>query len=219
MSVETITLIPARGGSKRIPGKNMVLLGGKPLIQYSIETAQKLGYAIYVSSDSDKILDFANNFDNVYIIKRPAKFSSDISPDIEWMRHALLHIGGKEKKKIVFLRPTTPFRDFQLLKKAINEFSDCYTSIRSIELMSEPVEKLLRVSRNEINLAAIPKDKGDITYKANGYIDIVRPFFILKQDSIYGYRQQPFVTPRVPELDTPEDLEYAEYWGKKYEYI
>lgn len=84
-------IIPARAGSKRLPGKNVRLLDGKPLVAYAIETALKstLITNIVVSSDSQEVLDIASNYSNVKVIKRPTELAGDLSPAIDYVNHAL----------------------------------------------------------------------------------------------------------------------------------
>src|SRR3990167_1153878 len=85
-----VALIPARAGSARIPGKNLRRLAGHPLIAYTIAAAQQSGIfqTILVSSDSEDILQIALQM-GIAAIRRPAKWATADSPDIEWVTHAL----------------------------------------------------------------------------------------------------------------------------------
>ncbi|MDC1356991.1 acylneuraminate cytidylyltransferase family protein [Pseudomonadota bacterium] len=121
--------ICARGGSQGVPNKNIILINGKPLIAYSIELAKKSNYFddIAVSSDSQKILDIAASFGSTINIKRPKKFSKDISPKIPAIRHCWIKsedISNKQYEYIVDLDVTSPLRSMDDLKNSIKLFDN-----------------------------------------------------------------------------------------------
>lgn len=108
-------LIPARMGSKEVPGKNMKQLGGIPLVQYTIEAAQqaKLLDAILVSTDCPEIAKFARCFDKIAApFLRPPSLAADRSPMTDVVAHALYHAGnhGHAFDYVLLLQPTCPFR-------------------------------------------------------------------------------------------------------------
>ena len=98
-------LIPARGGSKRIPKKNLVDLNGKPLLYYTIQTCKKITKEVYVSTDSDDIKNFANKM-GVNIINRPNFLSKDITKTEDVVEHFLKKI---ETNLFCVVQPTSPF--------------------------------------------------------------------------------------------------------------
>ena len=110
-----LAVITARGGSKGIPGKNIKLLGGKPLIVYSIEAAKKsklITHAI-VSTDDEAIAKVAREFGAEVPFMRPSELSGDKVKHVPVMRHAILLM--EEKLGVIFdyvaiLQPTSPFR-------------------------------------------------------------------------------------------------------------
>ena len=112
-----LAIIPARGGSKRLPNKNILDLNGKPLIAWSIEAAKKSQKIddIIVTSDSEKILDIAKQY-NVKIIKRPDFLASDTATTFDAIKHAIETLDDKYEY-IVLLQPTSPLRN----EKHINE--------------------------------------------------------------------------------------------------
>lgn len=114
-SIKVLGIIPARGGSKSIPHKNIALVAGKPLIYYTIAAAKKskLLDAFIVSTDDRKIAAVAKKYGADVPFLRPAKISQDRSKDIEFMRHALAWVKknrGWEPEILVNLRPTSPLR-------------------------------------------------------------------------------------------------------------
>ena len=99
--MKLLAFVPARGGSKSIPNKNLYKILNKPLIQYTLETLKKskIFYKIIVSSDSDKIIRFCNKFSGINCIKRPKNLSKDNSPTEEALAHGLSIL----KKKLIHL--------------------------------------------------------------------------------------------------------------------
>ena len=132
-------IIPARGGSKSIPKKNILNLSGKPLLQYSIEYAQHstcVDY-IFVSSDCPETIAIAQSLGVETPFKRPEEFADDDARDYGFMRHALDvledHL-GREIDLFALLRPTSPLRPLGLIEKAvaIMEQHPDATSVRSV---------------------------------------------------------------------------------------
>lgn len=155
-----IALIPARGGSKRIPGKNTRLLAGRPLIAYAIEAAFESGCfaKILVSSDDTSTLEVAASL-GADCIRRPLELASDTSPDIEWVKHALkaglehsmsANASAAENGVRAFsiLRPTSPFRTAETVQRAFrewdaaNRYGEKYSSLRAIEPVSQHPGKM-----------------------------------------------------------------------------
>jgi len=121
---------------------------------------------------------------------------------------------------LVYLRPTTPFRDDQILEYAIQSIASNpeLTSLRSIELMSESAWKCFELEDSILQpiigshyQANLPNQLVKPTYKGNGYIDIVRPQYVLDHHDLWGPACYGYITPQVIEIDTPEQLEYARW--------
>ncbi len=136
-------IIPARGGSKTIPKKNIKLLAGKPLIFYSIEHARQTQNVdkVFVSSDDDQILKIANQF-GANTIKRPDYLSGDITQADTAIVHALLDIFKSEKaipQYVLMLQPTSPLRNINNIDNAIKavqskKFSSSISAARTHHL-------------------------------------------------------------------------------------
>ena len=123
-----IAIIPARGGSQEIKNKNLRKIKGKPLIQFTIEAAKKSNLIdkIYVSSDSDKILNFAKKM-KVNYIKRPKKISTSKSKTIEAIKHLAKFLRLKKNiipDYIVILQPTSPLRKPKHINNAIQQIKN-----------------------------------------------------------------------------------------------
>lgn len=127
-TIKLLAVIPARGGSKGIKGKNIKMLGQKPLIQYTLEVAQKSLYIdkIMVSTDSIEISKFCNEFGVEVPSLRPAYLASDESPTVDTILY-LIDQFEKENIKIeniILLQPTTPFRTAEFVDMAITKYFD-----------------------------------------------------------------------------------------------
>ena len=215
-----ITIIGARSGSKRIPNKNLQFLGGYPLIAHSVIMGISLGYPVFVSTDSVEIANVSQQW-GAGIIMRPPELATDIATDYDWIYHLLLKLEQAERHTpdlIAFLRPTTPFRATFTLKTALDTFNPNSSSLRSVEEIPEALEKHFRITDKyltspfpmELDATNLPNQVFPKAYKANGYIDILRPEQIKKGD-IYGDKIQAYITAKSIEIDTLEDLDYANY--------
>lgn len=137
--VSAVALIPARAGSKRVPDKNVRPLAGHPLIAYAIAAARASGVfdAVVVSTDSQEYAAVARHYGGEVPFLRPAALSGDTSPDIEWVVHALgeLREAGREYDVFSILRPTSPFRSRETIRRAWDEFRSQVgvDSLRAVE--------------------------------------------------------------------------------------
>ena len=127
MNKKIYALIGARGNSKGVLNKNIRDLGGHPLIAWSIIAAKKckLISRVIVSTDSEKIMDIAKNYEAESPFLRPAKFATDEATDLDWILHALEWFKKEDIDQpdlLVHLRPTTPLRDTKIINKAIIQF-------------------------------------------------------------------------------------------------
>ncbi len=225
---ETVAIIPARGGSKGVPDKNIRILAGYPLIAYSI-IAGRLSETIdrvIVSTDSEKIADIARRFGAEVPFLRPAQYASDVSGDIEFVAHFLDHMSemeGSVPEYMVHLRPTTPGRDIAVMDEAIRMCKDdreC-CSLRSAHLASEspfkwfvktedghfgPMSKGL--TNDELNGA---RQSFPDVYIPDGYVDVLKSEYVLDNGILHGEKMLAFVSPMCYEIDTLDDLELVEY--------
>jgi len=226
-----IALIPARSGSKGVVNKNIMPLGGIPLIAYSIAAAQnsKLIDRIVVSTDSEEYAEIARNYGAETPFIRPKNISGDLATDVDFFKHSLEWFQENENsvpEYFVHLRPTTPFRDSEILDKAIEGFvgSD-YSALRSCHKMSESSYKTFEVENNifkricngdnDIEGSNIARQEFPVTYDANGYIDIVRSEMISKYGLIHGSRVKAFITNTAYEVDEMSDVDFLEYLIQK----
>ncbi|HEY5593618.1 MAG TPA: acylneuraminate cytidylyltransferase family protein [Nitrospiria bacterium] len=134
-----IALIPARAGSKRVPGKNVRPLAGHPLMAYTIASAVESGVfsGVIVSTDSEATAEIARQYGAEVPFLRPSEYAGDLSPDIEWVEHALgrLKEQGRAYDAFSILRPTSPFRDARTIRRASKQFleHEVLDSLRAVE--------------------------------------------------------------------------------------
>lgn len=228
MGQNVIAIIPARGGSKGVPKKNIKLLGGLPLIAYSIRTALKVPGVVraLVSTDSEEIAAIAKEYGAFVPFLRPEAYSGDHATDFDVMKHALDWLQTNEgavPDLIIHLRPTTPLRDPVLVTDALNAFMENReaTALRSAHEMSESAYKSFEVDSGyfktvgdksfELDAANAARQKFPKTYSANGYVDILSSRYILETGKLHGNKVMAYLTPTATELDTIEDFHHLEY--------
>ncbi len=214
--MKIIALIPAREGSKRIPKKNIRFLNGHPLIGYSIQSAKdaRIFDGIYVSSDSEEIGKIAEYYGAKWI-KRPDEFSTDTSPDVEWIIHALKEVSCD---CFMILRPTSPFRTGETIKRAWGEWGKdrCMKAIEKIKQHPDKVwqltiEKKRMYPFGNQDRHLLPIQNLCEFYIQNGSLEI-RPINLANgKDSIHQL-YQPFFTEGYEgfDINEPEDFWLAE---------
>lgn len=214
-----ISIIPARGGSKGVPNKNITLLGGFPLLAYSIIASRTLSLIeeTYVSTNSPEIASVAKEY-GAEVIERPDEISGDTSTDLEWAIHAIEWF-MKEKEMpdlIVHLRTTTPLRNVLEVKKAIQiflQYSEA-TSLRSAHKLEESPYKMFvkdedffkPFMQGEGEFYNKPRQEFPHVYAPNGYVDILRVEHILKNRNLHGDKILAFETEKVIEVDSLNNL-------------
>lgn len=216
---KTIAIIPARGGSKRLPGKNIKLLGGIPLLAHSILYAQQQDCVdtVYVSTDDAAIAAVALNY-GALVIDRPHEISGDLEPTVSALKHVLNSI-TERVENVVLLQATNPLRPQNLLKEAFTIFQE------------QQVDSLFTVTRSHHKLGKIENHKFipynyevgqrsqdlEPLYYENGLLYITKAPVILNNDIITKEAfplevNHPFAT---VDIDTYEDFEYAEHFLKQ----
>lgn len=150
-----VALIPARSGSKRVPGKNVRLLGGHPLVAYSIRAAVDSGVfsRVIVSTDCPDTAAICRHYGAEIPFLRPAEYASDKSPDIDWIRHLLgaLVESGTGAEAFSILRPTSPFRTATTIRRAWALFGlAAADSLRAVEPCGQHPGKMWVIEGNRM---------------------------------------------------------------------
>jgi CMP-N-acetylneuraminic acid synthetase len=219
--MKNIAIIPARGGSKRLPQKNIKLLDGFPLLSFSILFAQansEIIDEIYVSTDDEDIKNIALKY-GAKVIDRPKDLSGDLEPTVSALKHVLQSIDS-EVDNVVLLQATNPIRPKNLLKEAFEVYQ------------KENSNSLFTVSRNHKKFGKITDQKfipynykigqrsQDIEplYFENGLLYITKASLI-HEDIIISEDAFPFEIDHIfasVDIDTQEDFDYAKYLYHKH---
>ena len=218
--MKTIAIIPARGSSKRLPNKNILSLGGIPLLVHGILYAQQNNDIIdevYVSTDDVAIKKIAIEY-GAKIIDRPERLSGDFEPTASALKHVLEYLED-EVENVILLQPTNPLRPQNLLKEAF----ECYQSQNcdSLFTVSRNYHKLGKIIENKFepfnyNIGQRSQDLEPLFFE-NGLLYITKTSLIL-EDSIISENAFPFEVNHIcanVDIDTQADLEYAEYLYQK----
>jgi len=225
LSSDILALIPARGGSKSIPRKNLIELAGKPLIAWSIEQAlasHRITREV-VSTDDTEIAAVAENFGAEVPFIRPAQYAQDLSPDIDVFRHALTFLAEQEGYRpelVVHLRPTGPVRRVRDIDAAVDLLADRpdADAVRSVSLVHQTPYKMWKLCDDGTmepllgipgmpDCQSRPRQLLPFVYWQNGYVDVLRPRAVLEKESMWGERVLPFIVETgLFDLDYPEDI-------------
>jgi CMP-N-acetylneuraminic acid synthetase len=212
-----LAVIPARGGSKSIPRKNIKLLAGKPLIAWTIETArqsQSLSRVI-VSTDDDEIAQVAQKWGAEVPFRRPLELATDDSPTWQAVLHAVDWLEGQDNwpvEAVVILQPTSPLRLPSHIDEAINLMektgADTVISLTQAEFNPYWMMKLDADCRASWFMGQNPFPRRQdlpIVYRTNGSIEITRPRVLRDHHSTRGKDIRGYVMP--PECSTDIDNE------------
>ncbi len=210
-----------------MPAKNLRMLGGHPLIAYSIAGARASGLfgAVVVSTDDPHTAGIARHYGAEVPALRPAEMAGETSPDIEWVQHMLgeLQAAGRSYELFSILRPTSPFRTSGTIRRAWDAFlavADA-DSIRAIELCRQHPGKMW-VLEGELMRPLLDQREG-VPYHSSQYQALPRVYVqnssleiawtrVARAGSIAGERVVPFPSENHEgfSIDYPEDLERAE---------
>jgi len=226
----TVALIPARQGSKRVPGKNIRLLNGHPMLAYTIAPAIQSGVfdAVIVSTDSEETAAISRHYGAEVPFLRPAVFATDTSPDIEWVDYTLRELGQRRRRWDAFslLRPTSPFRTADTIRRAWQLFTSepGVDSLRAVELCAQHPGKMWVIDGRRMRplldqpeprtqpwhstpYQALPR-----VYVQNASLEIAWTRVVLERRTIAGDVLMPFVTEGYEgfDINDPNDWMIAE---------
>lgn len=229
--MKILGLIPARGGSKGIPGKNIKLLHGKPLLQYTSEVAleSSLISKVILSSDDAGIIQVAKNLNIDVPFIRPQNLAEDKSATLSVIQHAIQFFREKnvEFDAVCLLQVTSPIRTVDFLDKAIQKFikndTDSLVSVQKVphhynpHWTFTPNEKdHLKISTGEKDIISRRQDL-PITYIRDGSIYITKTNVLMNDNSLYGESISFIESPKefYVNIDTIEDWKEAEELMRK----
>lgn len=223
-------IIPARGGSKGVSGKNIKLLNGKPLLQYTSEIALESQYltTVILSSDDTQIITVAKSLGIQVPFLRPEELAQDTTPTIDVISHALQWYENQAVffDAVCLLQVTTPFRTVEFLNKAIEKFiasgCDSLISVQKVPHEYNPhwtfevnTEGNLKIATGEEKIISRRQELPE-AYHRDGSIYIMKTEVLVQQDSLYGKSISFIESPPgfYVNIDTLADWEKAEHMIK-----
>ena len=231
---EILALIPARGGSKSIPHKNIRLFAGHPLIAYSIAAglASELVSRVVVSTDDEEIAAIARQYGAETPFMRPAELSQDHTADLPVFQHALEWLAeneGRSPEIVVQLRPTSPFRRLSHIDQAIYRLIERpeADSVRTVCVPFQNPFKMWRIGPDGFIQPLLgppllgaeypepynmPRQLLPEVFWQTGYVDVAWTDTILNKASMTGERILPLVIDPNEwiDIDSPDDWRRAE---------
>ena len=232
MGPKILGVIPARGGSKGIKGKNIYPLAGHPLISYTIQSAQKSACLnqFIVSTDSEEIATLVREYGAQTPFIRPAHLSSDSALAIDVMKHAILEIEKIDKIQydfLVMLQPTTPLKVGEDIDKAVDKLirTGCDTVISMVDVGANHPTRMYTIEDDQLvsvmdeGISLRPRQELPSIYIRNGAIYACKREILFEYNSLIGPDCRPYVMPleRSVNIDCITDMILAEYLIQKHE--
>ena len=224
--MRVLGVIPARGGSTEIPRKNLAPLGGKPLIQYTIEAslaAPRLSRVV-VSTEDEEIAQVALSLGAEVPFVRPVELASDHARSVEVLKHAVDEVESKDRVVfdwVLLLQPTTPFRSPEDIESSLDLAAggQCDSVISVVPVYDSHPVRIKRIVDGRLEPFCVEEVEGmrrqDLTppaFKRNGAIYLTRRDVVMTEHSIWGSWIRPYEMPpeRSINIDSPLDLAVAE---------
>lgn len=225
-----LAVVQARGGSKGLPGKNLMSLGGHPLIAYSIASglAAETVDRVIVSTDDERIAEIATSYGAEAPFLRPEELATDTAVDFTLFEHALVWLLEHERYEpsmVVQLRPTIPFRPRGFIDEAVRLLlaDAAADSVRAVALPHQHPSKMWVRSKGdyirpllenaEQEAYNLPRQLLPEVFAHTGHLDVFWTDTVLKKRSLTGHSVKSIlVDPAViVDIDTLEDFRFAEY--------
>lgn len=213
--MSTICIIPARGGSKGIPRKNVRLLNGKPLIVYSIEQAQQIPAIsrVVVSTDDDEIASVAFCY-GAEVLIRPAELATDDTPTLPVVQHVLQTLDATRLyQKIVILQPTSPLRTVGYVAEALSLLTASIDAVMGVCLAEHSPYRMYRVEHERVvpfvedAMQGVPRQHLPPIYRENGAI-YVSWRHVIEGGSIIGNITRPLIMDWQSSLDIDTEIDW-----------
>jgi CMP-N,N'-diacetyllegionaminic acid synthase len=228
MQQKILAVIPARGGSKGVPRKNIRQICGKPLIAYTIETALEVRHLVYrviVSTEDEEIAEISRQYGAEVPFLRPAELAGDGVPTVPVLQHAVRFVekqDGTTLDWVLLLQPTDPLRHAADIQHALTlaHQGECDSVISVVQVFSTHPILMKRIENNRLLPYCIEEKEGTrrqdykpAAYMRNGAIYLTRRNVLIQQNSIWGEVIRPYVMPeeRSIGVDSELDLKMVEF--------
>lgn len=217
-----LAVIPARGGSKGVPRKNIRPICGKPLIAYTIEAAlevQHLLHRVIVSTEDDEIAAISRHYGAEVPFHRPVELSGDRVPTLPVLQHAVRFVekqDGIELDWVLLLQPTDPLRQAGDIEAALTlaQQGECDSIISVVQVFSTHPILMKRIENDRLLPYCIEEKEGTrrqdylpAAYMRNGAIYLTRRNVIIEQNSIWGNIMRPYVMPQERSVGVDNELD------------
>lgn len=219
-----VAVIPARGGSKRLPRKNVTELCGLPLIAYSIKYAHQEipGIEVYVSTDDEEIAEISLRY-GAKVIPRPEELSNDTATTAAALKHAALWLNerGVMFDYMICLQATNPLRPNGMLKDAISVVEEVHPdSLFAVNPILRKQGRIVDGHFSPVNYKFGQRSQDmEVWYYENGLLYITH-YDTLLQEAVMTPNGCPFVVDHIfgtIDIDTLDDFKQAEYYLKSYQ--
>jgi YrbI family 3-deoxy-D-manno-octulosonate 8-phosphate phosphatase len=226
---EVLAVVPARGGSKSLPRKNLKQLAGHPLVAYSIAAGLQSGVVsrVIVSTDDEEIARVSRTYGAEVPFLRPKSLAMDDTLDLPVFQHALSLLGtqGYTPDVVVHLRPTSPLRPPECIEQGVGILlaKPDADSVRAVVPSGQNPYKMWRIKEDgrmvplmgdgKVEVYNMPRQKLPSTFWQTGHLDVMRPRTILEKGSMSGDLIMPLVMDSrySIDIDTERDWERAEW--------
>ena len=219
---KTLAIIPARGGSKAVPRKNIRVVGGKPLIAYTIETALAAGdlfHRVIVSTDDAEIAEIAKHYGAEVPFMRPEELSGDHVPTLPVLQHGVEFVekqDGTVLDGVFLLQPTAPLRTVDDIEAAMQlaRRDACDSVISVVQVFAVHPILMKRIEDNCLKDYCMVEKEGTRrqdydppAYMRNGAIYLTRRNVLMNQNSIWGQKICPYVMPPERSVSIDDDMD------------
>ena len=227
--MKVLFVIAARGGSKGVPRKNIRKIGGLPLVAYKIIAAEKCRYEhrTIVSTDDSEIAEIAQKYDAEVPFVRPAELASDTASSIDVVLHAIEWVEKTDSNTVYdtvcLLEPSSPFATYEDLNGALSTMdktgADTVLGMKEVEVSRDFIFGLddnggLSLFWESVKkMSGVRRQDQKPQYTLNGCMYIAKMNYFKKNRLFHSYNSRPYIMPweRSVEIDTEQDLKYAEY--------
>jgi N-acylneuraminate cytidylyltransferase/CMP-N,N'-diacetyllegionaminic acid synthase len=217
---EILVVIPARGGSKRLPRKNVLPLGGKPLICWTIEVAleAELNARVMVTSDDEEILALARQYEGqgVSAYKRPDELATGAASTADVLIDAIKaeQAAGYDPKTLVLLQPTSPLRNSDDIRVALEVFREggCEETVVTVCEVDHPTAWIGTIGEDSIlegiDLSGKRSQDYGKEYRLNGAVYVAQTMHLLSSGSLFTDHLSASVMPRQRSMDIDESMDF-----------
>jgi N-acylneuraminate cytidylyltransferase/CMP-N,N'-diacetyllegionaminic acid synthase len=215
-----LIVIPARGGSKRLPRKNVLPLAGKPLICWTIEAAFSAGLnaRIMVTSDDDEILSIAKRYSEKGLVahKRPAELATDQSTTTDALRDAVdaAERAGYAAKTLILLQPTSPLRSAEDIRAAAEKYEENKDGVTVVSVceIDHPTAWIGTISEkghlNGLDLSGERSQDYQKNYRLNGAVYVASVKNLRENRNLFTDDLRAYVMPRERSLDIDHEIDF-----------